>query len=57
MVGGGGGGGEQKRSPTEESKHFNCKVKRQLKLVKHFFIEMFHFAEEYQSVQWKLSGN
>ena len=41
---GGGGGEKQKRSPTEESKQFNCKVKRQLKLVKHFFIEMFHFA-------------
>lgn len=37
-VGGGGvGRGEkQKRSPTEESKHFNCKVKRQLKLLRHF---------------------
>ena len=42
--GGGAGGEKQKRSPTEESKHFNCKVKRQLKCVKHFFIEMFHFA-------------
>ena len=40
----GGGGEKRKRSPTEESKHFNCKVKRQLKRVKHFFIEMFHFA-------------